>query len=57
MCNSVILTTNDLATGHNRNSQADMAILDLGEDFDKVLHERLLAKLDHYGYIGPQQGL
>ena len=32
--------------------QNDMIILDFTEAFDKVCHERLLLKLEHYGIDG-----
>ena len=48
----LILTIQDLAVGLNSKSQIDAILLDFGKAFDKVPHERLAAKLHHYGVRG-----
>ncbi len=45
----VLLTAHDLAGAYKRKKQVDMVVLDFTKAFDKVPHERLLHKLDHYG--------
>ena len=49
----LILTTNDIAKSLEEGETVHMAILDFAKAFDKVPHERLLGKLDHYGIRGP----
>ena len=49
----LILTTNDIARSLEKGETIHMAILDFAKAFDKVPHERLLGKLDHYGIRGP----
>jgi hypothetical protein len=48
----LILTIQDLAAGLNSKSQIDAILLDFSKAFDKVPHERLTAKLHHYGVRG-----
>jgi hypothetical protein len=48
----LILTIQDLAAGLNAKSQIDAILLDFSKAFDKVPHERLAAKLHHYGVRG-----
>jgi hypothetical protein len=48
----LILTIQDLAVGLNSKSQIDAILLDFSNAFDKVPHERLAAKLHHYGVRG-----
>jgi hypothetical protein len=48
----LILTIQDLAAGLNSKSQIDAILLDFSKAFDKVPHERLAAKLHHYGVRG-----
>ena len=48
----LILIIQDLAAGLNSKSQIDAILLDFRKAFDKVLHERLAAKLHHYGVRG-----
>ena len=52
-CNSQLLTTvQDLASGLDNSQQIDAILLDFSMAFDKVLHQRLLIKLEHYGVRG-----
>ena len=44
----LIMTVDDLAWGLNEKQQVDAVLL----DFDKVPHQRLLLKLEHYGVRG-----
>ena len=46
------LSVNDLAKVLDRQSQADVVIMDLSKAFDLVPHQRLLLKLCHYGITG-----
>ena len=48
----LILTVQDLANGLNDGEQIDAILLDLSKTFDKVPHQRLLGKLEHYGVRG-----
>ena len=48
----LILTIQDLAAGLNSKSQIDPILLDFSKAFDKIPHERLAAKLHHYGVCG-----
>ena len=48
----LILTIQDLAAGLSAKSQIDAILLDFSKAFDKVPHERLAAKLHHYGVRG-----
>ncbi|XP_041453148.1 uncharacterized protein LOC121406192 [Lytechinus variegatus] len=48
----LILTVNDVAKALDRGDSIHMAILDFTKAFDKVPHERLLGKLNHYGIKG-----
>ena len=49
----LILTIQDLAAaGLNSKSQIDAILLDFSKAFDKIPHERLTAKLHHYGVRG-----
>jgi hypothetical protein len=43
----------DLASGIDSSTQIDAILLDFSKAFDKVSHERLAAKLHHYGIRGP----
>jgi hypothetical protein len=43
----------DLMTGIDSTTQIDAILLDFSKAFDKVSHERLAAKLHHYGVRGP----
>ena len=52
----LIVTTEDIAAILNRQSQADIAILDFAKAFDKVPHRRLLQKLQYYGLDENVQG-
>ena len=45
----LIMTIQDLAESLNKKKQIDMIILDFAKAFDKVPHNRLIAKLSHYG--------
>ena len=46
------LSVNDLAKVLDRQSQADVVIMDFSKVFDLVLHQRLLSKLCHFGITG-----
>ena len=48
----LILTVQDLANGLNDGEQIDAILLDFSKAFDKVPHQRLLGKLEHYGVRG-----
>ena len=48
----LILTSQDIARAYNHKKQMDMILLDFGKAFDKVPHNRLLLKLNHYGIQG-----
>ena len=39
----------DLADNMQGGGQTDVLVMDFSEAFDKVGHQRLLLKLDHYG--------
>ena len=43
------MTVHDLAAGLDRHRQIDAILLDFSKAFDKVPHQRLAAKLHHYG--------
>ena len=45
----LITTVHDLATGLDRRQQVDAILLDFRNAFDKFPHQRLEAKLHHYG--------
>jgi hypothetical protein len=45
----LILSINDLAQSIDVGEQVDFILLDFSKAFDKVLHNRLLIKLHHYG--------
>ena len=51
------LSVNDLAKVLDRQSQADVVIMDLSKAFDLVPHQRLLSKLCHFGITGKQHNL
>ena len=46
------LSVNDLAKVLDRQSQADVAMMDFSKAFDLVPHQRLLSKLCHYWITG-----
>ena len=48
----LILTVQDLANSLNEGEQVDAILLDFSKAFDKVPHQRLLAKLRNYGVRG-----
>ncbi|XP_072022310.1 uncharacterized protein [Amphiura filiformis] len=48
----LILTLNDLTKSIERGDVTHMAISDFAKAFDKVPHQRLLKKLEHYGIRG-----
>ncbi len=48
----LILTNHDITGFLNNKKEIDVAILDFSKAFDKVLHQRLMYKLDHYGIRG-----
>ena len=49
----LILTINDLAKGLEDKGQFDVILLDFAKAFDKVSHQRLPLKAQHYGVRGP----
>ena len=50
---NLITTINNIAQGLDAGSQIDAIFLDLSKVFDKVPHQRLCIKLQHYGIRGP----
>ena len=46
------LTTQDIANCLNQKGRMDMVLLDFSKAFDKVPHDRLVAKLKSYGISG-----
>ena len=48
----LVLTINDLAKGLEDKDQLDVILLDFAKAFDKVSHQRLLHKAQHYGVRG-----
>ena len=45
----LLVTVHDLAAGLDRHQQIDAILFDFNNAFDKVPHQRLAAKLHHYG--------
>ena len=48
----LIVTVNDLITSLDNKKQVDLILLDFSKAFDKVPHQRLLRKIEHYGIRG-----
>ena len=48
----ILTLVDELVKSLERGKQHDLAVLDFSKAFDKVLHSRLLAKLNHYGIRG-----
>ena len=48
----LILTSQDIARAYTHKKQMDMILLDISKAFDKVPHNRLLLKMNHYGMQG-----
>ena len=52
-CETQLLTLlHELADSIDRGKQMDLVILDFSKAFDRVPHQRLLAKINHYGIQG-----
>ena len=52
-CETQLLTlVHEVSSALDRGRQHDLAILDFSKAFDRVPHQRLLSKLDHYGIRG-----
>ena len=45
----LVVTIQELAKTQSEGKQIDAILLDFSKTFDKVPHNRLLLKLDHYG--------
>ncbi|XP_052794650.1 uncharacterized protein LOC128227817 [Mya arenaria] len=51
-CETQLVTlVDELISSMSKGKQFDLAVLDFSKACDKVPHRRLLAKLDHYGFI------
>ena len=48
-CETQMITVHELAESLDNGRQVDMIILDFSRAFDRVPHQRLQKKLDHYG--------
>lgn len=48
----LIVTLQDLVDAVNNGNQVDSFVVDLSKAFDRVLHQRLLLKLNNYGVNG-----
>ena len=48
----LLITVQDLASGLDNSQQIDAILPDFSKAFDKVPHQRLLIKLEHYGVRG-----
>ncbi len=48
----LLLTTHDMTKSYDNKLQVDMIVLDFSKAFDKVPHERLLHKLNHFSIGG-----
>ena len=53
----LIVTIQDIAKNLSKGRQVDIILLDFAKAFDKVLHARLLHKLDFYGVRGSAHSL
>ena len=52
-CETQLLTlANELVSGLDKRQQHDLIVLDFSKAFNRVRHERLLRKMDHYGIRG-----
>ena len=51
----LLLFTQDLLENMDRGVQTDVVVMDFSKAFDKVPHQRLKIKLDHYGIRGHTQ--
>ena len=48
----LLITVDDIARTVEKGKQVDAVLLDFSKAFDRVLHQRLLIKLKHYGITG-----
>ena len=53
----LIKTVNDLAKSINHGEQIDSILIDFSKAFDKVCHQKLLIKLEHYGIRGRTENI
>lgn len=52
----MVITLDQIARNMDQGHQADIILLNFSKTFDKVPHQRLLLKLEHYGVSGTTLG-